>query len=36
MLAERGVLVVQSNIYRWVQRFLPLFGDVAPRAGSAR
>src|SRR2546423_10315949 len=28
-LAERGVLVDQSTIYRWVQRFLPLFGEVA-------
>src|SRR4030081_383832 len=28
-LAERGVLVDQSTTYRWVQRFLPLFGEVA-------
>jgi transposase-like protein len=28
-LAERGVLVDQSTIYRWVQRFLLLFGEVA-------
>src|SRR6266704_106628 len=28
-LAERGILVDQSTIYRWVQRFLPLFGEVA-------
>src|SRR5437667_3729940 len=28
-LAERGVLVDQSTIYRWVQRFLPSFGEVA-------
>jgi transposase, IS6 family len=28
-LAERGVVVDQSTIYRWVQRFLPLFGQVA-------
>jgi transposase-like protein len=28
-LAERGVLVDQSTIYRWVQRFLPVFGEVA-------
>jgi transposase-like protein len=28
-LAERGVLADQSTIYRWVQRFLPLFGEVA-------
>src|SRR3982075_3862048 len=27
--AERGILVDQSTIYRWVQRFLPLFGEVA-------
>src|SRR4030088_1342383 len=30
-LAERGVLVDQSPIYRWVQRFRPLFGEVARR-----
>jgi transposase-like protein len=30
-LAERGVVVDQSTIYRWVQRFLPLFGEVARR-----
>jgi transposase-like protein len=28
-LAERGVLVDQSTIYRWVQRYRPLFGEVA-------
>jgi transposase, IS6 family len=28
-LAERGILVDQSTIYRWVQRFLPLIGEVA-------
>src|SRR5260370_29560185 len=28
-LGERGILVDQSTIYRWVQRFLPLFGEVA-------
>jgi transposase-like protein len=28
-MAERGDLVDQSTIYRWVQRFLPLFGEVA-------
>jgi transposase-like protein len=28
-LAQRGVLVDQSTIFRWVQRFLPLFGEVA-------
>src|SRR5215471_9247949 len=28
-LAERGVLVDQSTVYRWVQRYLPIFGEVA-------
>jgi transposase-like protein len=28
-LAERGILVDQSTVYRWVQRFLPLFGEAA-------
>jgi transposase-like protein len=28
-LAERRILVDQSTIDRWVQRFLPLFGEVA-------
>lgn len=28
-LAERGILVDQSTIFRWVQRFLPLFDEVA-------
>src|SRR5688500_15419751 len=28
-LAERGILVDQCTVYRWVQRFLPLFGEVA-------
>jgi IS6 family transposase len=28
-LAERGILVDQSTIYRWVQRFLPLSGEAA-------
>ena len=28
-LAERGVLVDPSTIYRWVQRFLPLMGEAA-------
>ena len=27
--AERGLVVDRSTIYRWVQRFLPLFGEVA-------
>ena len=30
-LAERGVAVDRSAIYRWVQRFLPLFGAAARR-----
>jgi hypothetical protein len=30
-LAERSVMVDQSTIYRWVQRYLPLFGDAARR-----
>jgi transposase, IS6 family len=30
-LAERGILVDQSTVYRWVQRFLPLFGEAARR-----
>src|SRR5919202_6747310 len=29
--AERGILVDQSTVYRWVQRFLPLFGEAARR-----
>ncbi len=28
-LAERGVAVERSAVYRWVQRFLPLFGEAA-------
>src|SRR5215211_1105410 len=27
--AERGLIVNRSTIYRWVQRFLPLFQDAA-------
>jgi transposase-like protein len=30
-LAERGFTVDRSAIYRWVQRFLPRFGDAARR-----
>src|SRR5262245_48345658 len=30
-LAERGTLVDQSTIYRWVRRFLPLFGEAGRR-----
>jgi len=29
LLAERGVMVSRSTIYRWVQRFLPLFAEAA-------
>jgi transposase-like protein len=28
-LAERGIMVSRSTIYRWVQRFLPLFAEDA-------
>jgi transposase-like protein len=28
-LAERGIMVDRSTIYRWVRRFLPLFMDAA-------
>ncbi len=28
-LAERGLVVDRSTVYRWVQRFLPLFGAAA-------
>jgi len=27
--AERGIAVTRSTVYRWVQRFLPLFGEAA-------
>jgi len=27
--AERGLVVNRSTVYRWVQRFLPLFGKTA-------
>jgi transposase-like protein len=30
-LAERGFSVDRSAVYRWVQRFLPLFGEAARR-----
>ncbi len=33
-LAERGILVDQSTIFRWVQRFLPLFGEAARKYGA--
>jgi hypothetical protein len=29
--AERGFTVDRSSVYRWVQRFLPLFGTAARR-----
>ena len=29
MLAERGVEVDHVTVYRWVQRFTPLFADAA-------
>jgi transposase, IS6 family len=28
-LAERGISVARSTVYRWVQRFAPLFRDAA-------
>jgi transposase-like protein len=28
-LAERGIMVDRSTVYRWVQRFLPLFAKAA-------
>jgi IS6 family transposase len=28
-LAERGIMVDRSTVYRWVQRFLPLFAQAA-------
>ena len=28
-LAERGIMVDRSTVYRWVQRFLPLFVQAA-------
>jgi transposase-like protein len=30
-LAERGFTVDRSAVYRWVQRFLPLFGAATRR-----
>jgi transposase-like protein len=30
-LAERGLVVDRSTVYRWVQRFLPLFAEAARR-----
>ncbi len=29
LLAEWGVMVSRSTVYRWVQRFLPLFAEAA-------
>jgi transposase, IS6 family len=31
LLAERGVEVDHVTVYRWVQRFAPLFADAARR-----
>jgi IS6 family transposase len=31
LLAERGVEVDHVTVYRWVQRFTPLFADAARR-----
>jgi hypothetical protein len=35
LLAERGIEVDHVTVFRWVQRFTPLFADAAA-AGSAR
>jgi transposase-like protein len=32
LLAERGVAVDHVTVYRWVQRFTPLFADAAGNA----
>ena len=29
LLAERGIDVDHATVYRWVQRFTPLFADAA-------
>ena len=29
MMLERGLHVDHTTIYRWVQRFLPVFGEIA-------
>jgi hypothetical protein len=34
LLAERGVEVDHVTVYRWVQRFTPLFADAARFAGT--
>jgi len=34
LLAERGVEVDHVTVYRWVQRFIPLFAEAARRAGT--
>ena len=34
LLAERGVEVDHVTVYRWVQRFAPLFADAARPLGS--
>jgi IS6 family transposase len=36
LLAERGVEVDRVTVYRWVQRFTPLFTDAADPAGMHR
>jgi IS6 family transposase len=36
LLAERGVEVDHVTVYRWVQRFTPLFADAAPAAACDR
>ena len=35
LLAERGVEVDHVTVYRWVQRFTPLFADADPPAPAA-
>jgi transposase-like protein len=30
-LAERGLMTARSTVYRWVQRYLPLFAAAARR-----
>jgi transposase-like protein len=34
LLAERGVEVDHVTVYRWVQRFTPLFADAAASPGT--
>jgi transposase, IS6 family len=35
LLAERGVTVDHVTVYRWVQRFTPVFADAARFAALA-